>query len=224
MQGGEFPAEVNVSFKACCVGDCLWVGDFQKKALHVGPLVFKELVHEGHVLFLVSKSEGRPKEQCLMYHIIKLSGHILVEYTHLVKLARFCVTLAMSVRVRAVRSSGYSCIKLKSEGDMMAGHRNLRNKDALIKRSLMSGRPRLLHSCRHDANTSFSSRGNTLPRLKNKFGDDSLVTNIWCIYSISFFGVKIKCDTYAVPVRVDDFAEGQLTAHFQVTLVFLEIT
>lgn len=28
--------------------------------------------------------------------------------THLAKLARFWVTLAMSVRVRAVRSSGYS--------------------------------------------------------------------------------------------------------------------
>lgn len=78
------------------------------------------------------------------------------------KLARFCVTLAMSVSVRAVRSSGYSCIKLKRDGDMMAGQRKRRNKEALIKRSLMSGRPRLLHSCRHDANTSFSSRGKTL--------------------------------------------------------------
>lgn len=85
--------------------------------------------------------------------------------THLVKLARFWVTLAMSVSVRAVRSSGYSCIKLKSEGDMMAGQRNRRNKDALIKRSLMSGRPRLLHSCRHDAKTSLSSRGKTLVRV-----------------------------------------------------------
>lgn len=78
------------------------------------------------------------------------------------KLAKFCVTLAMSVSVRAVRSSGYSCIRLKSEGDMMAGQRKRRNKEALIRRSLMSGRPRLLHSCRQDANTSFSSRGKTL--------------------------------------------------------------
>lgn len=31
-----------------------------------------------------------------------------------------------------------------------------------MSRSLMSGRPRLLHSCRHEANTSFSSRGKTL--------------------------------------------------------------
>lgn len=84
--------------------------------------------------------------------------------THLVKFARFWVTLAMSVSVRAVRSSGYSCIRLKSEGDMMAGQRKRRNREALIKRSLMSGRPRLLHSCRHDANTSFSSRGKTLWR------------------------------------------------------------
>lgn len=82
--------------------------------------------------------------------------------THLVKLARFCVTLAISVSVRAVRSSGYSCMRLKSEGDMMAGHRKRRKRDALIRRSLMSGRPRLLHSCLQDANTSLSSRGNTL--------------------------------------------------------------
>lgn len=88
--------------------------------------------------------------------------------THLVKLARFWVTLAMSVSVRAVRSSGYSCIKLKSEGDMMAGQRNRRNKDALIRRSLMSGRPRLLHSCRHDAKTSFSSRGKTLWKVNDR--------------------------------------------------------
>src|SRR4029434_5221163 len=72
--------------------------------------------------------------------------------TYLVKLARFCVTLAMSVSVRAVRSSGYSCVRLKSDGDITAGHRNRRQSDALIKRSLMSGRPRLPHSCRHDAN------------------------------------------------------------------------
>lgn len=82
--------------------------------------------------------------------------------THLAKLARFWVTLAMRVRVRAVRSSGYSCSRLKSEGDMMAGQRKRRNREALMSRSLMSGRPRLLHSCRHEANTSFSSRGKTL--------------------------------------------------------------
>lgn len=48
----------------------------------------------------------------------------------------------------------------------MAGQRKRRNKDALIKRSLISGRRRLLHSCRHDANTSFSSRGKTLLRIR----------------------------------------------------------
>ena len=82
--------------------------------------------------------------------------------THLAKLARFWVTLAMRVSVRAVRSSGYSCSRLKSEGDMMAGQRKRRNREALMSRSLMSGRPRLLHSCRQEANTSLSSRGKTL--------------------------------------------------------------
>lgn len=83
---------------------------------------------------------------------------------YLVKFARFCVTLAIRVSVRAVRSSGYSCVKLKREGDMMAGHRKRKNNEALIRRSLISGRPRLPHSCLHDANTSLSSLGNTLLR------------------------------------------------------------
>lgn len=48
------------------------------------------------------------------------------------------MTLAMSVRVRDVRSSGYSCMRLKSEGDMMAGHRKRRKSEALIRRLLMS--------------------------------------------------------------------------------------
>lgn len=72
------------------------------------------------------------------------------------------MTLAMSVSVRDVRSSGYSCMRLKRLGDMMAGHRKRRNREALISRSLMSGRPRLLHSCLHEAKTSLSSLGKTL--------------------------------------------------------------
>ena len=55
--------------------------------------------------------------------------------THLAKLARFWVTLAMRVSVRAVRSSGYSCSRLKSEGDMMAGQRKRRKREALMSRS-----------------------------------------------------------------------------------------
>lgn len=81
---------------------------------------------------------------------------------YLAKLARFWVTLAMRVKVRAVRSSGYSWSRLNRDGDMMAGHRNRRNREALIRRSLMSGRPRLLHSCLHEAKTSLSSLGKTL--------------------------------------------------------------
>lgn len=72
------------------------------------------------------------------------------------------MTLAMRVRVRAVRSSGYSCMRLKSEGDMMAGHRKRRKSEALMSRWLMSCLPRVRQCCFHEANTSFSSRGNTL--------------------------------------------------------------
>lgn len=75
------------------------------------------------------------------------------------------MTLAMSVRLRDVRSSGYSCIRLKSDGDMMAGQRKRRKSEALIRRLLMSCTcPRATHCCFQDAKTSFSSRGNTLQR------------------------------------------------------------
>jgi hypothetical protein len=39
-----------------------------------------------------------------------------------------------------------------------------------MSRSLISGRPRLLHSCRHEANTSFSSLGKTLWRGQTRVG------------------------------------------------------
>ncbi|KAF3857665.1 hypothetical protein F7725_010866 [Dissostichus mawsoni] len=74
--------------------------------------------------------------------------------------AMFWMTLAMRVRVREVRSSGYSCIRPNREGDMMAGHRKRRKSEALIRRWLMScWWPRASHCCRHEENTSFSSRG-----------------------------------------------------------------
>lgn len=86
--------------------------------------------------------------------------------TYLAKLARFWMTLAISVSVREVRSSGYSCMRLKRLGDMMAGHRKRRNNEALMSRSLMSCLPRFRHCCFHDANTSFNSRGKTLEKGK----------------------------------------------------------
>lgn len=82
--------------------------------------------------------------------------------TDLEKLARLCTTLAMSVRVRDVRSDGYSCVRLNSDGDMMAGHRKRRNSEELMRRSAISSRPLSAQRTRHDANTSFSSRGKTL--------------------------------------------------------------
>lgn len=63
VQGGELPAQVDIALKTCCVGDCLWVGDLEQEALHVGPLVLKELVHEGHVLFLTAKPEGMNRDK-----------------------------------------------------------------------------------------------------------------------------------------------------------------
>lgn len=78
------------------------------------------------------------------------------------KLARFCITLAMSVSVRDVRSAGYSCIRLNRDGDMMAGHMKRRNREELIRLSARSSLPRSAHLALQEAKTSFSSRGKML--------------------------------------------------------------
>jgi len=95
------------------------------------------------------------------------------------------MTFAISVSVRDVWSSGYSCMRLKRLGDMIAGQRKRRKREALIRRSLMSCLPLLRHCCFQDENTSFSSRGNTLKnnkaRKSNRTGHEmqqaELVTN-----------------------------------------------
>lgn len=88
----------------------------------------------------------------------------LCRSTDLEKLARFCTTLAMRVSVRDVCSSGYSWVRLNSEGDMTAGHRKRRKREPLMRRSAMSSRPLSAQRTLQDAKTSFSSRGNTLYR------------------------------------------------------------
>lgn len=93
--------------------------------------------------------------------VASVRGQVMTE-THLLKLARFCITLAMSVSVRDVRSAGYSCIRLNREGDMMAGHMKRRNREELMRLSARSSLPRSAHLALHEAKTSFSSRGNML--------------------------------------------------------------
>lgn len=82
--------------------------------------------------------------------------------THLLKLARVCITLAMRVSVRDVGSAGYSCIRLNREGDMMAGHMKRRKREEVMRLSARSSLPRSAHLALHEAKTSFSSRGNML--------------------------------------------------------------
>ncbi len=55
MESGEFTAQVNITLEACCVWDGLRIGDLQQEALHVGPFMLQELIHEGHVLLLTAK-------------------------------------------------------------------------------------------------------------------------------------------------------------------------
>lgn len=67
-------------------------------------------------------------------------------------------------------------MRLKRLGDMMAGHRKRRKREALIRRSLMSCLPLFRHCCFQDANTSFSSRGNTLESKNKKANKIALAT------------------------------------------------
>lgn len=73
---------------------------------------------------------------------------------------------------------------------MMAGHRNRKNREALIRRSLMSGRPWLLHSCLHEANTSFSSLGKTLKsEIEIRFRNLQILINAYQSTSYSYLKV-----------------------------------
>lgn len=85
-----------------------------------------------------------------------------VSVTHCVKLARFCSTLAVRVRVRSVLGSGYGWISPNREGLRIAGQRNRRNKDAEMRRCPMSARPRSSQSDTQLEKISFSSTGKEL--------------------------------------------------------------
>lgn len=89
-------------------------------------------------------------------------GCYIVCVTHRVKLARFCSTFAVRVRVRSVLGSGYGWVSPNREGLRMAGQRNRRNKDAEMRRYPMSARPRSSQSDTQLEKISFSSTGKEL--------------------------------------------------------------
>lgn len=82
--------------------------------------------------------------------------------------------------MRDVCSSGYSWVRLKSDGDMMAGHRKRRKRDPLMRRSAISSRPRSAQRTLQEANTSFSSRGKTLRRGGDAERDQSRPAGASC--------------------------------------------
>lgn len=58
VEHGQLPAQVDVALEHPSVPTGVHVGDLEQKLLHGAPLHFQELVHEVHVLFLWSESEG----------------------------------------------------------------------------------------------------------------------------------------------------------------------
>ena len=67
------------------------------------------------------------------------------------------MVFAMSVRLRAARSCGNSCVKLKRLGERMAGHKKRRKMQAETRWSETSRRLRSAHRSASDANTRRSS-------------------------------------------------------------------
>lgn len=85
--------------------------------LHKTTSVIKCLIREPHLVLLFWSS----------YHFT-LNMRVWADgRTYLVKLARAWTVFAMRVRHLDVFSLGYSWMSSKRLGDMMAGHRNLRN-------------------------------------------------------------------------------------------------
>lgn len=69
--------------------------------------------------------------------------------------------------MRDVCSSGYSWVRLKRDGDMMAGHRKRRKSEPLMSRSAISSRPLSAQRTLQEAKISFNSRGKTLRKEQN---------------------------------------------------------
>lgn len=91
-----------------------------------------------------------------------------VSVTHGVKLARFCRTFAVRVRVRSVLGSGYGWVSPNREGLRMAGQRKRRNKDAEMRRYPISARPRSSQSDTQLEKILFSSFGKELQETDDK--------------------------------------------------------
>lgn len=158
------------------------------------------------------------------------------------KLARFCTTFAMRVSVRDVCSSGYSWVRLKSDGDMMAGHRKRRKREPLMRRSAMSSRPLSAQRTLQEANTSLSSRGKTLRRgytagsdtnwrrLSDSLqlpGEESEVSSIFKVaernkHTVCLIFYFFFASGNYLPMGVNDLAECQFTAHSEIGLVVWE--
>lgn len=90
--------------------------------------------------------------------------------------------------MRDVCSSGYSWVRLKRDGDMMAGHRKRRKSEPLMRRSAMSSRPLSAQRTLQEAKISFNSRGKTL-------GGGEKSRRLGPL--LSWFGLSGKCGAFA---------------------------
>lgn len=134
-------------------------------------MIFQEAIHKRHVGFLLTKPELEPNWLSQDRHLpIPLLLYPIVAphspNTYGAQLARFWMTLAMSVRVLAGPGAGCSGARPKRLGAKMAGHKSLRKREAHTSRGPRASEPRALHASRQLENTEPSSAGKQLGQKK----------------------------------------------------------
>lgn len=110
--------------------------------------------------------------------------YITCNHPHKVKLAKFWMTLAVSVSVLKVFDSGYACVRPKRDGLRMAGHRKRRKREAEIRRWLISGLPWSSHSSAQLEKILFNSSGKDLEAQRDE--TSALWFNIFQCLFVSF--------------------------------------
>lgn len=171
MKNCQLEGQVPTSLVATGCGICIYHSYLVQEVLHGWSMIFQEAIHKGHVRFLLTKPELEPNWLSQDRHLPTplLHDPVIVPHspnTYGAQLARFWMTLAMSVRVRAGPGAGCSGARPKRLGAKMAGHRSLRKRDAHTSRGPSASEPRALHASRQFENTVPSSAGKQLGQKK----------------------------------------------------------
>lgn len=171
MKNCQLEGQVSTALVTTGCGICIHHGHLVQEVLHGWSMIFQEAVHKGHVGFLLTKPALEPNwlshdRQLPTPYSLVPSSPPHSPSTYGARLARFWMTLAMSVRVRAGPGAGCSGARPKRLGANIAGHRSLRKREAHTSRGPSASEPRAWHASRQLENTVPSSAGNQLGQKK----------------------------------------------------------